>query len=82
MNRFQVYHQTVLNLNIREDTTFKLLSARAAKLRVDLRRMYNGEDEHDDEHQQRIEDVQIGFVRDEIAIVAWTLYISTNPCRL
>lgn len=35
--------------------------------------MHNGEDYHDEEHEQRVEDVQEHLVRDEVSIIAWRL---------
>jgi len=48
-----------------------LLRARPAELGVDFGGVDEGEDHHDQEHEQRVEDVEVDFVGDEVAVVAW-----------
>ena len=69
-SRHTIINIFLLYLDIWEDTTFHPLCARTTKLCIDLRRVNDGEDKHYNEHQQRIEDVQIGLMRDNIAIIA------------
>jgi hypothetical protein len=56
---------------IRKDALFNPLRTGATELGVDLGGVDDREDNHDQEHERRVEDVQEDFVGDEVAVVAW-----------
>jgi hypothetical protein len=56
--------------SICEDTFLDPLCASTAELSVDLGWMYDGKDHHDEEHEQRVEDIQEHFMWNEVSVIA------------
>lgn len=59
-----------LSHGISENASAHLLRPRSTKLCIDLTWVNHGKDHRNHEHEQRVEDVEERFVRDEVAVVA------------
>jgi hypothetical protein len=60
-----------LNHCIRKHALLDSFRTGPTKVGVDLGWVYDREDDHDQEHERRVEDVQEDLVRDKVAVVAW-----------